>query len=271
MSEARPALLDAARVRTLVTDGALGTRLIALGLDLKTDDPALWNLSRPDDVQAIHALDLAAGADAVLTNTFGANRVWLDRFHRGGDAPALNRRAVALARAAEGPDRYVIGSIGPTATADRDLDAVLEQADALAESGVDALVFETCRGRQASRMAAVAPGRPPLIASFGALDESLGDEVRRLEDLGVAAVGINCTFGLASALEQMQELRRLTALPLWIKPAAALPGAPAVTPEAFAAAVPQWRALGARFVGGCCGSTEAHVAALRAACYTFST
>ena len=247
----------------------MGTRLIALGLDLDHDDPALWNLSRPEAVRAIHALDVAAGADAVLTNTFGGNRVWLARFGRSGDVAALNRRAAELARDAAGPDRLVIGSIGPTAALDGD--ALREQAGILAEAGVDAIVFETCQDRQASEMAAAVHVGLPLIASFLAVPDGARDELRRLEDLGVSVVGINCAPGCAATLDPLRQLRQWTDLPLWVKPSAGLPAGPFEAPARFAEAVPQWLKLGVRFVGGCCGATEAHVAAVRAACYAEET
>ena len=83
----------------LILDAAMGTRLVARGLDLAHDDPAIWNLSHPEAVAEIHARDVAAGSDAVLTNTFGANRPWLARSGRDDRVEAINRRAVALARA----------------------------------------------------------------------------------------------------------------------------------------------------------------------------
>ena len=108
-------ILEAIATRVLVMDSAMGTRLIARGLDLRSDDPALWNLSRPEDVLDCHARDVSAGADVLLANTFGANRPNLDRLGRSSDLLAINRRAVALAREAAGPGRFVLGSIGPAA------------------------------------------------------------------------------------------------------------------------------------------------------------
>src|SRR3954470_1098837 len=93
----------------LLLDAALGTRLIARGLDPARDDPALWNLDRPDDVLDLHRRDVAAGADALLTNTFGATRLTLARLGRSDAVVEINRRAVALARQAAGPDRFVLG------------------------------------------------------------------------------------------------------------------------------------------------------------------
>jgi methionine synthase I (cobalamin-dependent) len=111
----RDRLFDALLARPLVLDAAMGTRLIDRGLDLRSEDPALWNLSNPDSIGSIHRADIAAGADAVVTNTFGANRVWLARYGREADVTAINRQAVAIARDAAGPDRFLLGSIGPTA------------------------------------------------------------------------------------------------------------------------------------------------------------
>ena len=94
-------LLQAIATRPIVMDGAMGTRLIERGLDLRHDDPALWNRTHPEIVSAIHARDVAAGAEAIVTNTFGANRTWLDRFNRPvGPTPvaASTAAAVAIAR-----------------------------------------------------------------------------------------------------------------------------------------------------------------------------
>ena len=263
----RSPFLDAAGLSPLVLDAALGTRLIARGLLLDRDDPSLWNLTHPDEVTTVHALDLAAGARAVLTNTFGANRLWLDRFGRAAETAAINRRAAALARAAAGPDYFVIGSIGPTAVGNPD--DLREQAEALAAGGVDALLFETFRPDQAATaLAAILDlDRLPRIVSLLDVPAPDGASLRRLEDLGVAVLGGNCQAGMAAAVRAAERLRGLTRRPLWIKPAAGLPGAPPDTPEAFAAGVPRLLDHGVRFLGGCCGTTEAHVAALHAACY----
>jgi len=245
----------------------MGTRLIDRGLRLDGDDPALWNLSHPEAVAEVHALDLAAGAKAVVTNTFGANRLWLARYGKAGEAAAINRRGAALAREAAGPDRFVVGSIGPTAAGDPD--ALRAQADALADASVDALLFETFRADQAAAALAAVRGLDglPRIVSLIAWPEAAGEAVRRLEDLGASALGGNCQNGTAAALETAERLAPLTRLPLWIKPSAGLPGTPPEEPASFAAAAPKLLALGVRFLGGCCGTTEAHVAALHAACY----
>jgi len=248
--------------RPLLLDAAMGTRLIARGLDLARDDPSAWALDRPDDVLALHRLDILAGADAILANTFGANRAWLARYGRGADADAINREAVEIARQAAGPDRLVLGPIGPTASDDPA--ALRAQARALADSGVDAFLLETHRHDQAARaLRLLRPLGLPILASLHAWPEDLAAAARELAGAGAAALGANCLPGMAPALDLARRLRAATDLPLLIKPAAGLPGNPPEGPEAFERAVPELLALGVRLLGGCCGATDAHVAALR--------
>ncbi len=249
----------------LVLDAAMGTRLISRGLDLSGDDPALWNLSHPGVVRVLHARDVAAGSDAVVTNTFGANRIWLARYGRAEDVAAINRRAVGLAREAAGPGRFVLGSIGPTAS--EVPDASREQAEALADSGVDALLFETHRMEDAERALEQVEGTVslPLLVCLLDWPPSPAEPARRLAGLGAAALGANCQLGMEPALRLAVALHRATDLPLILKPGAGLPGESPASPESFARALPELVALGARLIGGCCGTTEAHVAALRSA------
>ena len=113
-TRARGPILAAIERDSLVLDAGMGTRLLERGLDLGTDDPAIWCLSHPDEVVGIHRRDVASGSDALLTNTFGANRSRLARFGQVSEVARINRAAVELARNAAGEDRFVIGSIGPT-------------------------------------------------------------------------------------------------------------------------------------------------------------
>ncbi len=264
-------LLVSAIAAPIVLDAAMGTRLIARGLSLQDDDPALWNLTHPDEVSRIHALDVAAGAHALLTNTFGANRVWLARYGKEGQTAFINTHAAKLAREAAGPHRLVIGSIGPTASADPA--ACREQARALAESGVDAILFETHSADQAA-LALKAVGTNfarPLLVSLISWPEPVADTVHRLEDLGANALGSNCEHGMKSALATARTLAPLTKLPLLVKPAVSWLGASSESPESFAAAIPSLLDCRVRFLGGCCGTTEAHVDAISAGCYAAST
>jgi methionine synthase I (cobalamin-dependent) len=254
----------------LVLDAGMGTRLCARGLDLGRDDPCLWNLDRPDDVLDVHRRDAAAGCHAVFTNTFGANRAWLERFGRRDDVEAINRAGVDLARRSVGPSGFVVGDIGPSSVDQPG--AASEQAAVLADAGVDALVFETFEFESASAaleelrtMPGAAP--VPVIVSLWRWPDAVEDAARRLVDAGADVIGINCRPAMSDALALVQRLAGTVACPLMVKPGVAA-GDPewASTPSAFADAVPALIEHNVRLIGGCCGTTEAHVAAVAAAC-----
>ncbi len=262
--------------RPLVLDAAMGTRLIARGLHLDHDDPALWNRDHPEAVWAVHRLDVEAGADVLVTNTFGADPESLSRVdqgdfaHRARLAEDLLRQAVAIARDAAGPNRLLFGSIGPRAV---ESPFLIHQAKILTDSGVDALLLETQTPDSARRGLEALEGRTglPLVVSLFRWDRPPADWVGVLLDLGVSVLGVNCVPGMAKAIDACNALRDATNLPFLAKPGAGLPGQPLDPPEVFARAVPQLIDRGARLVGGCCGSTEAHVAALREALDRYRT
>lgn len=262
-------LLEAIESGPLVLDAGMGTRLMAKGLDPRSDDPALWNERSPATVLAIHRRDVAAGADAILTNTFGANRVWLGRFGQGDAVESINQRAVALAREAAGPGRFVIGDIGPTAAQEEG--AAIEQAAILVDAGVDALVLETYRFPEAGRVLRelqrwlAAP--VPLIASLWEWPDHAGAAARSLKDAGASVIGMNCQAGIEAALAFAQRIDRQIECPLLVKPGAGRPGrTDNDDPASFAAAVPRLLDRNVRLLGGCCGTSDAHVAALAGAC-----
>jgi methionine synthase I (cobalamin-dependent) len=254
----------------LVVDAGMGTRLCARGLDLRRGDPCLWNLDGPEEVLDIHRRDAAAGGRVFFTNTFGANRAWLTRYGRRGDMEPINRAGVGLARLAAGPSGFVAGDIGPS-TGD-DPGAAGEQAAVLLDSGVDALVFETFRIETA--LAALREARLqigtlpiPLIASLWQWPEDAEDAARRLLDAGAAVIGLNCRPAIGAAASLARRLAAAVACPLLVKPGidASDPECDS-TPAAFTAAVPVLVEHNVRLIGGCCGTTEAHVAALASAC-----
>jgi methionine synthase I (cobalamin-dependent) len=279
-------------------DAALGTRLVALGLELRHDDPAIWNLTHPELVLELHQRDVRSGSGAVLTNTFGANRFWLARFGRQRAVELINRRAVELAREAAGPDRLLFGCVGPTAAqpnhtersgarampdvpvADRPgtepgspgliqeepAGAAAEQAAILVAAGVDALCFETFNAHQIEsvlpEVTACSGARVPLIASLWDWPDPPDAAVGRLVELGASVIGMNCQAGIEAAVAFAERISRITARPLLVKPSAGDSGRRDGSPAAFAAAVPRLLELNVRLLGGCCGTTELHVAAL---------
>lgn len=265
----RAGFLKALTRGPLLADAAMGTRLIAQGLDLASDDPALWNLTHPEAVAEVHRRDRAAGAQVLLTNTFGANRVWLARFGRAGEVAEINRRAVELARIAAheaefAPDSaaYVLGSIGPTASGFPG--AYEEQIEALCEAGVDALLFETHLLNEALGGLRAARGRTdlPIVVSLLIWPVPLYETTAELADNGARVLGANCMEGMWKAFLLARRLREVTSLPLVMKPNAGPPGREPVSPASFAEHVPGLLRCRVRLLGGCCGTDERHLAAL---------
>ena len=250
----------------LVGSAAIGTRLVGRGLCLDDDDPVLWNLSHPEAVFDLHRRDVDVGANTILTNTFGASRPWLDRFGRGREAGVIAARAVALAREAAGPARFLIGSIGPGASLGKG-GAYQETASWLCEAGVDALVLETHRFEQAVAGLRALHGRVslPILVSLYAWPDLVAIAARRLFDLGAGAVGTNCGSGPGSVVEASEFLAAGGLHPRIAIPSAGVPDKDIASPSEFAGIAARLFAIGVRMVGGCCGTTEAHVAAIREA------
>ena len=275
--------------RVFFLDGGMGTQLQAKGLQ-PGEVPELWNLSRPSDVRAVHEAYFAAGADTVYTNTFGANAA---KYH--GDAPLADviTAAVGIAReaaSAAGGKRFVALDVGPTGRLlkpsgdfefDTAYDAFAEQISIGAKAGADLVVVETTGDTyeiKAAVLAAKENSSLPVIATV-ALDEDgkllTGADVECvaaiLEGLRVDALGFNCGFGPDLMLPYVRRLAAMTSLPIAVKPNAGLPQVVdgrtvfTVGPEEFARDVAALVDAGASIVGGCCGTTPAHIAAVKAA------
>ena len=279
--------------RPLVADGATGTLLFSRGIPQRACLDELV-LSRPDLVGTIHREYLDAGADLVETATFGANRIRLAGWGLGSLAARLNRRGAQLAREARdvaGRDALVAGSMGPLGRpAHGDLgigDAAAravfrEQLDGLLEGGVDLLILETFHDLDQLLLAIgevrAATGLP-IVASM-TFGEELGLADGRTPELvaaalaaaGVDALGVNCGIGPSSSLDALGRMDPARhGLPGSFMPNAGLPkrieGQFVYAADAawFGEVVPLALAAGARIIGGCCGTTPAHVAAIRAA------
>ena len=277
----------------LLCDGAMGTVLYARGVPLDACFDVL-NLNNAQLVQAVHADYIAAGADCIETNTFGANRFKLAVHGLDGQVREINRRGVRLARdvrESAGRDAWVLGSIGPlgkyleplgTVTAQEAREAFREQAEALLEGGVDAFIVETFSDLAEMALAVEAIHAVtdlPIVAQMAFTDEAVtfmgrtpAEVARELRALAVQAIGANCSVGsstLYDVLERM--LPEAGGLPLAIQPNAGLPSrigerliylsSPAYMAE-YAARMVE---TGARLVGGCCGTTPQHTAAMREA------
>jgi methionine synthase I (cobalamin-dependent) len=275
--------------RTLL-DGAMGTELMARGLDPGEEPADAWNQSRPADVQAVVRAYLDAGADVVQTNTFGANRLRLASFRRGApaDVRGLNVAGALLAREVRPPGRLIAGSMGPTGAIPppeglADLgeleDVFAEQAMALAEGGVDLLHLETFYHPKEARAAlrGVQAGAPGLgviasmtckltpsgyVTPYGFAPEVM---LAAFVEEGADAVGFNCTLAPMDMLGLVRLARGRTELPIVAKPTTAPGPLEFVSLPAFVAGVLELFAAGASAVGGCCGAGPAEIAATREA------
>jgi len=293
LSHARRAFRERLAAKPLLFDGAMGTLLFSRGVPQRASLDELVE-SRPELIGAIHREYIAAGADAIETCSFGANRFRLAPFGLGDRAGRLSRRAAQLAREARdvaGRDVLVAGSVGPLAGAVRGparpaRDAVeaafREQVEGLLEGGADLLVFETFNDLD-ELLTAVDVARAscdlPILAemTFGedllAIDgTSPQTAATALATAGVDAVGVNCGVGPLVCLDALGQMGRPSReLARSIMPNAGLPQRVegqfvyAADPAYFGDAVERFLAAGARIVGGCCGTTPDHVAAMRTA------
>jgi methionine synthase I (cobalamin-dependent) len=274
----------------------MGTQLIARGVELGTCNDAL-NLSSPELIGAIHQAYFEAGSEAVITNTFGANRYALARHGRAEQVQAINKAGAEIARGAAGGERYVLGDIGPTGDFLEPLGtlkpeelkaAFAEQAHGLLAGGVDGFIVETMTALEELEIAveaaqSVADGLPVFASmSFdkgaGGFRTMMGVDVAsavaKMLALDADVVGFNCgTISLQEYVELAREYAAavesagkdvvLSAEPNAGKPELADGRAVyKVTPQEFAAAVEQIMAAGFAVIGGCCGTDPAYIEAI---------
>ncbi len=273
----------------LILDGAMGTSLYDRGVHLGRCFDAM-NLDDPDLVRSIHAEYLRAGAHVIQTNTFGANCFKLGRHHILDRAEEINRRGAELAREVAGGDSgvWVGGSIGPLGvklepwgptSRGEARTCFRQQAQALVAGGVDLFILETFADpgelAEAVRGAREASPDTPIIAQL-TLDEGgetlygapLVDVLPFVSDAGPDAVGLNCTVGPESMLAALEAIRGVTEVPIAIQPNAGFPKQ--MEERTFYLSSPDYFARygkllvesGAGIIGGCCGTTPDHIAAL---------
>ena len=280
----------------LLADGAMGTLLFAGGVPQRACLDELAT-TRPQLVGSIHRAYLEAGADLIETATFGANRVRLGAFGLAGETGRFNRAAARVAREARevaGRDVLVAGSIGPLGAPTRDMlrldearirETFREQVDGLLEGGVDLLVLETFVDLRHLLIAADEARRAtadlPIVAqlTFGeelelADGSSPATAATALAEAPVDVIGVNCGAGPHACLEALESFPTSDADDVPARSLLPNAGLPqriegqfvyAAGPDYFGAMVPRMLAAGAAIVGGCCGTTPAHTAAMRAA------
>lgn len=272
----------------VITDGAWGTQLQALGLP-SGECPDRWNLTHPDRVEQVPRSYVEAGSQVVLTNTFRANRIALADYGLADQVVAINTAGGEISRRAAGEQAYVFGSIGPCGkmlfagqvSEDELQVAFAEQAQALADSGIDALVIETMADVDEAKIAVAAAKATGLPVVACTAYDSGKDKDRimtgktpeivaaELAAAGADVIGANCGQGIASYVSICRRLHAATDRPIWIKANAGVPqivGDQVVygsTAEQFAEHAPALVAAGASFIGGCCGTNPEFIRALK--------
>jgi homocysteine S-methyltransferase len=275
--------------RIVLFDGATGTRLYDRGVYLNRCFDEL-NLSAASLVETVHREYAAVGVDVVETNTFGANRVKLEKHGLAEDVEAINRAGAEIARRAAGEDIFVAGAIGPLGvriepwgptSVEEAADLFATQAAGLVAGGVDLFSIETFYDL-AEIEAAVAGVRRvsdlPIVAQMTVEDdgtslEGVDPEIYgpHLSSLDVVAVGVNCSVGPAPMLGAVEKLARVVPKPIAAQPNAGKPRAVdnrniyLCSPEYMAEFAKQFIGAGVRIVGGCCGTTPEHMKAIQGA------
>ncbi|MDH3291480.1 MAG: bifunctional homocysteine S-methyltransferase/methylenetetrahydrofolate reductase [Gemmatimonadota bacterium] len=273
--------------RVHVMDGAMGTALYAKGMFVNVCYDEL-NLSHPDVVREVHEMYFRAGAELLETNTFGANPVKLSGYGLDGKTEEINRAAATLARDAAGPHANVLGSVGPLGiriepfgptARDEAVAFFARQIRGLLEGGVDGIILETFSDLEelhAALVAARSLSDLPIFAMM-TVDESgstaYGTSAERiaraLTEWEADVVGLNCSVGPAVMLDAIERMAEVTDTPLAAMPNAGLPrlvGDRKIylsSPEYMANYAARLIRAGARFVGGCCGTTDEHIKKIR--------
>jgi methionine synthase / methylenetetrahydrofolate reductase(NADPH) len=294
-------LLQLLQKRPMLCDGAMGTLLYARGIPYEKCFDEL-NLSQPELIGGIHREYISAGAEIIETNSFGANRVRLATYSLEAQVRQINRRAARLvqeARDVAGKQVFIAGAVGPTGLPLQAPDeyrlhelraTFREQIEALQEGGADLLILETFTSLAELRQAVLAAqeiGGLPVVAQMSFYEDGhtlSGQSAARvatvLSDMGVDIIGANCSFGPAGTLDVLQEMiaesRREAdetqpARLFSAQPNAGLPTRIGnrffyvSTPDYFADYAQRFAQAGVRLIGGCCGTTPRHIAAMRQA------
>jgi len=278
------------RGEILVADGAFGTQLQQRGLP-SGHCPEEFNVSHPEVVQAIYRDYYTAGSDFVSTASFGGTRPRLAAHGAGDRVREFSCKAAELARAVCPAGRFVAGSIGPTGEllepfglfSEREAyDVFAEQAAALAEGGVDFIIIETMMAGQEAQIAVRAAKeatRLPVAATMtfeGKNDQyrtswgvSIQEAADSLTQAGAEMVGANCGLGFDQMLNIVKQMRPVTPLPIVAQANAGLPQwidgrtVYTETPETMAPKIEALLQAGVNIIGGCCGTTPAHIAKVR--------
>ncbi len=272
-----------------IFDGAMGTMLQNAGLK-PGDCPELLNIDNPEIVQNVHCAYVEAGATIIETNTFGGSRIKLDEYGLGDRIVEINTAAVKNAKIAAAGRAKVAGSMGPTGkfirplgelTFDEDYANYYEQAKVLSAAGADYLLIETCIELQEMRAALLACKDAcdlPVICQMSYSEDGrtvTGTDPQTaavvLSAMGADIIGVNCSLGPEQLIPIVKELAENCTCPISVQPNAGMPHLVngetvfPMTPEDMGKWAPKLIEAGATFIGGCCGTTPAHIAAVKKA------
>ncbi|KYD18095.1 bifunctional homocysteine S-methyltransferase/methylenetetrahydrofolate reductase [Saccharococcus caldoxylosilyticus] len=275
-------LLQDLKERILIADGAMGTLLYSHGVDRCFEE---LNLSKPEEIIHIHEAYIAAGAEVIQTNTYGANYVKLARYGLEDEVPAINRAAVRLAKQAAGNKAYVLGTIGGLRSINKSAVSIeevkrtfREQLFVLLNEDVDGLLLETYYDlEELETVLAIARKETdkPIIAhvslhEVGVLQDGtpLAEALARLEQLGADVVGLNCRLGPYHMIRSLEEVPLPNRAFLSAYPNASLPDyrdgrlVYETNTDYFKETALAFREQGVRLIGGCCGTTPKHIEAM---------
>ena len=282
---------DLFKDQVVLLDGAMGTALMKRGIPSGMPGER-WNLDNPDTVREVHAGYIAAGSDVVQTNTFGGTTVRLESHGLSDRFEEINTAAARLAREAAGEDHGVAGNLGPSgrflppvgdAVPEALEAAYMAQAEVLARAGVDLISIETMLDLEEALLALRgakrgAPGLPVSVCMifekkkkgfFSPMGNRPADSAVKLMDQGADLVGANCSMGSNEMLQMASDMIGAVKIPVLMKPNAGLPETVGLEvvyrqePSDFAKDILAMVKLGARAVGGCCGTDERFIAAVR--------
>ena len=274
----------------LLSDGAMGTELQKRGMRIGAC-PEECNITQPEIVQGIYKDYFAAGSDLVETNTFGANRSRLGLYNLEDRVSEICRKSAELAREVCPRNRLVAGSMGPigdiieplgTRTVQEAYDIFSEQAEALAQGGVDLILVETMMAAEEAEIAIKAAKQKTKLHVVATMTFESGKTgmrtmwgvdvktaVQRLTDAGADIVGANCGRGFDDMIGIVREMRPLTNKPIVAQPNAGIPvlvdGAAVYkdTAEIIIPKAERLLRLGVNILGGCCGTGPTHIKLMR--------